>query len=567
MSLIPSLTTQQVVDHLDKYVIGQEDAKRAIALVYRERLLKMAAGGKGPWKYITPANVLMVGPSGCGKSAVAQCLASLMRAPFIKIEITEFSQVGYVGREVKEILVDLVMEAERIAPKLWKEEQEADAANDELLNSLVTALFTYKDSGESFKPIKALLSGDTTSNIVATFRRNNRKMIKGVVVPIAPLLSVMLSLIGETPKVPSRGAVDWSTDAILQSVLGSVVNYNYKQPGPRPCHILLQALEGVVLTTPKTDNLKAILEKYFPVTFIKKIWGLGKNGGQSVNLKPLRSIEFKDLINLYKELAPFGVVELSTLLTIVDQTNRNERRSEVPDDYVVKLVEERGVVFVDEFDKIFVDTRSGNVGAVGVVRDLMPYMDGVIAEVPNNKNRRGGVFETQGKTYRINTANILWIASGAFQLADVRDIPAEILGRLPVHVVLKSLTADDLAKVLIKPYGSLTERLTTLLAAEGVSFKFTPESITAIAQLAFEANTIGEDTGARRLISIYSQLFNKILFEASLLPEDQRVITYHEDDVKALHQAILAKVTLRKSTKEKAAIVLQQLIKEGDKPS
>jgi ATP-dependent HslUV protease ATP-binding subunit HslU len=238
-------------------------------------------------------------------------------------------------------------------------------------------------------------------------------------------------------------------------------------------------------------------------------------------------------------------MKLDTIIDIGDALNQSKNP---PPDFIVKLVEERGIVFIDEFDKIFLDSRGENVGNMGVVRDLMPYLDGVVTEVStvNERERGGGLFGERNEKYIINTANILWIASGAFHLAKVSDVPAEILGRLPVHVKLNRLTADDLEKVLIKPHGSIIAGVTLLMSAEGAEFVIDAAAIRAIADLAYECNTVGEDTGARRLKGVCFELFRDMLYGASNLLPDQKKVHFTAEQVMAERERILATVERRK---------------------
>lgn len=550
-----TMTTNEVVEHLDQYVIGQMEPKRAIALAYRERMLKAENTG-AEWKYITPSNILMVGPSGSGKTELARQLAEMTNSPFVKCEITEFTQVGYHGRDVKAILTDLVNDAVRIAPAIWAKENKPKLSK--YARDMLSLMLKDTTEREMFSKVMNIPEDKLTLAALEEALLSKNSVYRKINVSYRWYGDMLIAAATkkkreEAPAEPEpsilEDATAWSQWYIRNklNVRGLGVRTNDDMQHVRHAAMLLDSIgakdtkieEALIagLGEPFNEARKKVNSKGRGIAKIIKFLGDHKLEGE------------KDTsVEVIRALAPFKKTQLDNIIDISDALRTS---SEPPADFIVKLVEERGIVFIDEFDKIFVDLRGSNVGNMGVVRDLMPYLDGVIADVPTVTDRdRSSMFGGRSETYQINTANILWIASGAFHLAKVSDVPAEILGRLPVHVTLNQLKADELEKVLIKPHGSLINALTTVLKAEGVDFVIEPTAIRAIAELAFEANTYGEDTGARRLKTVCRELFGDLLYTASNLPPDQRKVRFTAEQVVAAHDRIMANVTKRKEKKE-----------------
>ncbi|ANH52219.1 putative ATP-dependent protease [Erwinia phage vB_EamM_Desertfox] len=542
-----SLTTNEVVEHLDQYVIGQLDAKRAIALAYRERSLKAENSGEG-WRYITPSNIMMVGPSGSGKTELAKQLADMTNSPFVKCEITEFTQVGYYGRDVKTILTDLLKEAIRIAPEIWRKENKPklSKANRDLLALML------KDPETLDAFAKALnITADKCTVPFVEEKLLNGTTLRKLNVRYGWRANPLLAAIDKRADKPEKGeeeppmedAAAWTQWYVRTKMNFSKLGYSGTEDS------LVKEAARVLEAIPIKDKMEPVLIEVIGETLNekrKKI--IAARGASQPKLIRLLLDEKDYKVLCRKLLETMGSrlwMKLDTIIDIGDALNQSKNP---PPDFIVKLVEERGIVFIDEFDKIFLDSRGENVGNMGVVRDLMPYLDGVVTEVStvNERERGGGLFGERNEKYIINTANILWIASGAFHLAKVSDVPAEILGRLPVHVKLNRLTADDLEKVLIKPHGSIIAGVTLLMSAEGAEFVIDAAAIRAIADLAYECNTVGEDTGARRLKGVCFELFRDMLYGASNLLPDQKKVHFTAEQVMAERERILATVERRK---------------------
>lgn len=533
-------TTFEITQYLDQFVIGQMDAKRAIAVAYRERALRLANSGE-EWRYVVPNNILMIGPSGVGKTEIARQMAELTNAPFIKVEITEFTQVGYFGRDVKTILSDLVTEAVRIAPSLWKEQNSAmgpSAAVSELTRKLF-----LEDKDLVAKHLKVDPAGLTYAQVEDASKAGK---LNKLVVPASYILHHRLS----TPTEKKKS----SFDAIMEE-MGLDFNGN-KSTGD---YLIYQNFAAMCIATAGLKD-KAVadhLQTLIPSQTYARLSRRPKLSESYVNNVMLGMAPDK-IKDLAIALGKFHQTKWSDLVKTAKVANRSS--NDIPDDFIVRLVEDRGIIFIDEIDKIFVDKSGGNVGNIGVVRDLLPYLDGVTLDVPMQGEREQYYGNSRGKnrSFRINTANILWIASGAFNIAKVSDVPAEILGRLPVHVRLEPLDKDSLYQILNKPHGSVIAKLKLLMGAEGVEFNITDEAVKDIAQLAFDCNQRGEDIGARRLINISSVLFDQLRYEASNMPENTKIVVdskFVASRSKAILEAVPVRVPRHKPVNAESAVL------------
>lgn len=532
------LTTKEICDLLSNHVVGQDQAKRAIALAYRERALKTAFNSP-KWRYVVPNNILMIGPSGTGKTQLCKAMAEITGSPLIKTEITEYTQVGYHGRDVRAILTDLLNEAIRIAPKLWKEEM--GGHHDE-----ATMAVLRKCHAADRELLANQLDVDKDKLTFEVFYDLYKaKKCNSLLVP---------EIWKVTMAVDSAPGGDVFNNAISE-VLGlgsSVINTANQTASNLGAYAMMFTNRLMACNSEDKELLNERLGKILPKPILRRVVNrlAAVNNSTAPRLAAtLRASTAEELAAWYDKLSAMYGGFACTLKSILP-TQKSAAR-DIPDSYIVKLVEERGIVFIDEFDKIFMDQDGGNVGNAGVVRDIMPYLDGVVTEV-STSTERAGLFGSRGQTYRIDTSNILWIASGAFNIAKVSDVPAEILGRLPVHVVMNPLTVDDLINVLNKPIGSVLSRFQLLMDAEGVNLVFTPEAVRAIAELTFACNEKGENTGARRLTSITTSLFNQILYDASAngVTDENATITIDEAFVKNRHDEILASIQPRKERKQ-----------------
>jgi len=402
-SVVSSLSPREIVSELDRYVIGQNAAKRAVAIALRNRWRRQAL--KGDMKdEVLPKNILMIGPTGVGKTEISRRLSKLAEAPFIKVEATRFTEVGYVGRDVEQIIRDLLeiaiaIEKERMRKEVYSKAQQA--AEERVLNALVgnTSIATR----ESFR--KRLRSGDLD---------NNKIEIE----------------INDTPNMPS-----------------------FEIPGMPGANV------GMV-------NITEMFGKN-----IKK----GKKKKMTVK-------ESHDIL-------------------ITEESDKM-----IEDDKIIKTAkistEDNGIVFLDEIDKVCArgERIGGDVSREGVQRDLLPLIEGTTVSTKHGT---------------IKTDHILFIASGAFQLAKPSDLLPELQGRLPIRVELNALTSDDFIRILEEPDNSLIKQYKALLKTEKVTLEFPKDGIETIAKLATEVNSNIENIGARRLHTIIEKVLDEISFTAT----------------------------------------------------
>jgi len=411
-----SLTPKEIVRELDKHIIGQNDAKRAVAIALRNRW-RRGQVDEPLRSEITPKNILMIGPTGVGKTEIARRLARLANAPFIKVEATKFTEVGYVGREVDSIvrdLADMAVKMVREAEIERVKHRADDAAEDRLLDVLLPGSSDTEEGGDT--------------------RQRFRKMLR-------------------------EGALD-----------------------DREVELDVQAAQvGVeIMAPPGMEEMTNQLQSMFQ--------------NLSTGKKNRRKMKIKDALPLLREEEAGKMV------------NEEEIKLQA-----LKAVEENGIVFVDEIDKVA--RRSEGYGAdvsrEGVQRDLLPLVEGCTVST------RFGM---------VRTDHILFIASGAFSVAKPSDLIPELQGRFPIRVELSALSVEDFSKILTEPDASLTEQYQGLLKTENVALEFDRSGIERIAEVAFQVNERSENIGARRLHTVLERLLDVVSFEATDLAGESVVI-------------------------------------------
>ena len=408
------MTPREIVSELDQHIIGQSDAKRAVAIALRNRWRRMQL--QEPMRHeVTPKNILMIGPTGVGKTEIARRLAKLANAPFIKVEATKFTEVGYVGKEVDSIIRDLTDSAMKLVrqQEIVKNRAKAEeAAEERILDALLPAAKNQWGEVEN---------RDSQSNTRQIFRKKLRE-----------------------------GLLD---DKEVEIDVAGV-----------PMGVEIMAPPGM---EDMTSQLQSMFENL--------------SGSQTKK----RKMKIKD-----------------ALKTLIDDEAAKLVNPEELKQKAIDAVEQNGIVFIDEIDKICKkgEYSGADVSREGVQRDLLPLVEG------STVNTKHGM---------VKTDHILFIASGAFQVARPSDLIPELQGRLPIRVELSALTAEDFERILTEPNASLTEQYKALMATEGVSIEFTQDAIKKIAEAAFRVNEKTENIGARRLHTVMERLMDKISFNAS----------------------------------------------------
>jgi ATP-dependent HslUV protease ATP-binding subunit HslU len=446
-----SLTPRAVVAALDSHIVGQADAKRAVANALRTRWRRHRVSPPSLREEIMPKNILMVGPTGCGKTEVARRLAKLAAAPFIKVEATKFTEVGFHGRDVDQIIRDLVDNAIALCRDRARARAKAAVA------AAVEARLLAALCGEA--------AGTATLDTFRALYRSGALDDRRVVLDLPVGLGGGGGGGSPRPPVPSGGLASLDTSALppgtsvpaaMAEVIARVdrlVGGNSGRGGGGPGGGLMG---GVI--------------------------GGGGNSGRTER----RELTIGEARPLVEEAEADRAVDPDAVVR-----------------EAVAVTQSDGIVFIDEIDKIVVSSDVARYGAdassTGVQRDLLPLLDGSI--IPT-------------KYGPIDTQHILFIASGAFHTCKPGDMLAELQGRLPIRVELKGLTEDDFYRILTEPVSNLIAQQAALLATEGVDLSFTDGAIRAVARIAAEVNTAVDNIGARRLHSILERLLEDVSFSA-----------------------------------------------------
>ncbi len=451
---------REIVAELDKHIIGQEQAKRAVAIALRNRWRRMQL--EEPLRgEITPKNILMIGPTGVGKTEIARRLAKLANAPFIKVEATKFTEVGYVGRDVESIIRDLLdvslkMMREQAIRKV--EQQAFDASEERILDALLPPARESEEDEEQ-EDDKDEIDKDAESG-GGEEAEEDQEDEGGE---------------GESEEdATEEDLVDQKTskDSPTRQLFRKQLREGELDDVEIEIDINAMPVGVEIMAPPGMEEMTNQLQSLFSAI-------------SSDRNKRTRRLTVKAAMTRLKD------EEASRLI------NEDELKARA-----LEVVEQSGIVFIDELDKVAKrsDLAGADISREGVQRDLLPLIEGCTV------NTRHGM---------INTDHILFITSGAFHLSKPSDLIPELQGRLPIRVELHALTPEEFVRILTEPNASLTEQYQALLKIEGLSLSFTKDGIRRIAEVAWEVNERTENIGARRLHTVMERLLDEASFAAS----------------------------------------------------
>jgi len=466
------MTPREIVAELDKYIVGQQAAKRAVAIALRNRYRRRRLADDLRDEVI-PKNILMIGPTGVGKTEIARRLATLARAPFVKVEATKFTEVGYVGRDVDSMVRDLVQAALRIVEREKLDEVRAQAA-EQAVDRIVDLLQPRREAKPSRMRIPKPGSGENP------FEALQQLFASGGQAP--------------TPEPPEHEPDETGDE-------------NARRRGEQETRVRDRLRAQIASGVKDADMVEVEVEETGPAPFMQVLSPQGMEDGGM------------DMQGLFGSMMPKKRKKRSmTIAEAREHYTGEEARALIDQDALTReavvRAEQSGIIFVDEMDKIA--GRGGNGGGSGpdisregVQRDILPIIEGSTV---------------QTKYGPVKTDFVLFIAAGAFHLSKPSDLIPELQGRLPIRVELENLTRQDFERILTEPRNALIKQYVALLATEGLTVEFTDDAVSEIARLAADVNAQMENIGARRLHTLLERLLDDLSFDAPDLEEKSKRI-------------------------------------------
>lgn len=463
-----TLTPKEIVERLDQYIIGQDEAKKAVAIALRNRYRRQLVDGDMR-KEITPKNILMIGPTGVGKTEIARRLADILNAPFIKVEATKFTEIGYVGRDVESMVRDLL---ERSIQLVRIDKRRSVHGQAE---------------GKAIKKIAKVLAPGIRKEKAKKEASN-------------PLADIYKNMGMDLSQLNLGGLGNLDGEAETEEVVTEEISSKREELEDQIKRGMLDSREIEIEVEEKQQQAAGPMGEQFEQMGMDIMGSLG-------SLRPAKKVK--------RTLTVADAVEVLTEEEADKLINTEDIHAEA-----IRLAENDGIIFLDEIDKIASgqDTGQQQVSREGVQRDILPIVEGSVVRT---------------KYGNVKTDYMLFIGSGAFHMATPSDLIPELQGRFPIRVELDDLTADDFIKILTEPRNSLIKQYQALLATENIDVTFTMDAVEEMAQIAQKVNEETDNIGARRLHTILEKLLEELLFEASDLPMGEIKITrkYVEDRI------------------------------------